>query len=286
MTSYDLRKTDDFKKMQDDLQIMPLINEHLKSLDVTPLFAAVNGAHLWGLQSPDSDVDVHGIYLKPTTKVLSIHPGDDVIQANIDTGPGLPVIEIQFFELQKVFNMLLNNNGNLVTMIKSPFVLYPGDNELGPEFWPTIASTFITKNLKHYFKGYAFSQKKRALSSRGGKALIYTYREMFSGLHLMKFGTFEFAFERLLEVARNEGWYPVPVGNHGLLYKYYKPETGNVTGQVDTNDWNEFFIEWDLLGETLDKVAETSMLPESVDAYRVCNDVLLAYRMMDSWARL
>jgi len=36
MTSYDLRKTGDFKKMQDDLQIMPLINEHLKSLDVTP----------------------------------------------------------------------------------------------------------------------------------------------------------------------------------------------------------------------------------------------------------
>lgn len=286
MTSYDLRKDGDFQRMKDDLNIMPRINEHLKSLDVTPLFAAVNGAHLWGLQSPDSDVDVHGIYLKPTLKVLDIKAGDDVIQAKLVSNSDAPIIEIQFFELQKVFNMLMNNNGNLVTMIKSPFVLFDGDHPLGPEFWPYIASRFVTKNLKHYFKGYAFSQKKRALSSRGGKALIYTYREMFSGLHLMKFGTFEFAFQRLLEVARNEGWYPPPPYSMGLLYKYYKPETGNVTGQVDTNDWNEFFAEWDKLAEILDQVAETSTLPESADNYKLCNEVLRAYRLKDMWARL
>jgi len=279
MNGYDLRQTGDFKRLQDDLLLKSRLESFFEQKGVKPLFAAINGAHLWGLQSSESDIDIHGIYLKPTLQILDMHPGDDTIQAKIDIGNGYPEIELQFHELQKFMHMLMHNNGNVITMVNSPFVVYTDHPDLIPGFWPSIASAFLTKQLRHYFKGYAYAQKKRALSTRGGKALIYTYREMFSGMYLMKFGKLEFSFQNLLEVAKDQGWYPPAPYSLGLLYKYYKPGTGNLTGLVDTNDWNDFFLEWDLLANQLEILAETSMLPDSVDGYNLCNSILKAYRI-------
>jgi hypothetical protein len=134
--------------------------------------------------------------------------------------------------------------------------------------WQELGSCFMTKKLRHYYRGYAESQKKRALSQRGGKALIYTYREMFSGLYLMRHGHMIFDFNNLWKEAEKNGWY-----NKGLLYKHY-PNPAS----INNNDWAEFYKEWEELSKKLDEEAEKSTLPDAYDGYELCNGILQKLR--------
>jgi predicted nucleotidyltransferase len=42
----------------------------VQSLKVRPLFVTVSGAHLYGFDSPDSDVDLRGAHLLPLQDVI------------------------------------------------------------------------------------------------------------------------------------------------------------------------------------------------------------------------
>ena len=152
------------------------LDEFEHKYGVKILLASIAGAHLWGLQTPESDIDVHGVYLKPTLKVIDLRPGDDTIQTKVDIGTDNPELEFQMFELQKFLNMLMNNNGNMLTLATSPFVIRDKNffTPQGRYGWAKLAENFMTKEMYHYFAGYAKSQKKRALSQRGSKALVYT----------------------------------------------------------------------------------------------------------------
>ncbi len=44
-----------------------------------PLFATVSGAHLYGFQSPDSDVDLRGAFVAPLDRVLRISPYQETL---------------------------------------------------------------------------------------------------------------------------------------------------------------------------------------------------------------
>ena len=52
-----------------DLQLW---KEYIAGLKVRPLFVTVSGAHLYGFESPDSDVDLRGCHLLPLRQVIGI----------------------------------------------------------------------------------------------------------------------------------------------------------------------------------------------------------------------
>jgi len=225
------------------------------------LYLAVSGSHAWGLERPDSDFDLRGIYQDPTDKILDLRKGRDTIEFTDG------IYDVQLYEVEKFFRLLCNHNGNMVTLLQLPMCPYM-DTEYVP--WNTIGNFFITKKLRFYYRGYAESQRKRALSQRGGKALIYTYREMFSGLFLMKYGFMCFNFKQLWQEAEENGWY-----NEGLLYKYY----ANPKLPVSDEGWTKFYDEWEILSEKLDTEAERSSLPDNFDGYELCNAYLRLLRL-------
>jgi len=234
------------------------INKRLTVNNQKLLYLILSGSHAWGLERPDSDYDLRGIYQDPTTKILDLHRGKDTI----DFTEGL--YDVQLYEIGKFLTMLSNHNGNMVTLLRLPN-LYNS-----PEInWQELGAHFITKKLRHYYRGYAESQRKRALSQRGGKALIYTYREMFSGLFLMKYGSMIFDFEALWEYAEQNGWY-----NDGLLYKCYV----NTTMPISDDEWTKFYGEWEELSNKLDVEADKSSLPDTYDGYELCNTILQKLR--------
>ena len=242
-----------------------IVDQKLRETDKIPLFLAISGSHSCGLEQSGSDIDIRGIYLDSTEKVLSLHPGDDNVEGSVSVAV-LPKIDYQCYEVKKAFNMLLNNNGNIVRLLLNlPFRTYIRTNLC----WYDIAKRFLTKKLRNYYSGYAHAQKKRAMSCRGGKALVYTYREIFEGIFLMENGYLEMNFNNMWDYMVKKNYY-----TEGLLYKAIQDRH-----MIPTYDqWKEFECEWERLCGILDIAAEHSRLPDKHNGYDYLNNELVRLR--------
>ncbi len=262
--------TDGGKTMIPTTQLKNMVSSLLGYADRKPLFLCVSGSHIWGLERPDSDYDVRGIYLDPTERFLGLgtmhgHGADTVEFSELLDGVK---VDVQCYEAKKFFNMLLSGNGNCIVQLLSPICLL---DTLGAE---ALAAPFITKDLFRYYYGYAEAQRKRALSQRGGKALVYTYREIFGGCHLLLEGRLEYDFMRLWEWAKNKGIYST-----GLLDRYF-PDPHQ---EVIDEGWRQFYAEWAMLQDKLKECRDASKLPDnpSIGAKVELHKRLLALRLAD-----
>jgi predicted nucleotidyltransferase len=239
------------------------ILEFIKGYNVTPLFLCITGSHMWNLAEPDADLDIRGIYVKPTEILLSIHKGSDTIEAcNVLRKD----IDIQLYEVEKAFRMFLQHNGNLIEMLLSPTVFY---KTLDVD-WERIAKKYLTKQLAHYYKGYYDSQRKRAARNRGGKALMYSYREIYQGIYLMRHGKLVYDFRQLKQYFDQE-FQP-----SGLLDEFMDRKTWKIP--IPEEKIRKFEAEWDVLLAILDREFRTSTLPETFESYSELNDILLDLR--------
>lgn len=237
-----------------------IIGEKLAQDDRELLYLVCSGSHAWGLERPDSDIDLRGIYKDPLHKVISVNRGADTIEYK----DGL--YDFQLYEVEKFLRMLCNHNGNMVNMLWLP---QPRIVTLKLPFaW--LSTTFLTKRLRYYYRGYAEGQRKRAMSERGGKALIYTYREMFSGLHTLMHGSLEHDFKALWKEAVYRKWY-----RGSLLDKYFPDPCQEITDE----GWHKFYSEWEELCIELDKVADMSPLPDTFNGHKDCSAILLSLRL-------
>lgn len=251
------------KSFEEQLEIcLSLVADKLTTDGNRLLYLAVSGSHAWGLQRAGSDIDLRGVYQKPTTKVLGLNKGRDTIEFLQG------ICDVQLYEVEKFLNMLCRHNGNMVNLLCLPNPI-TRDSRVP---WTKLSRKFMTKKLRHYYRGYAESQRKRAMSQRGGKALIYTYREMFSGIYVMHYGVVEHDFMKLWREAVKNGWYRV-----GLLNRYFP----NYKKEVTDEGWHEFYSEWEELCEVLEREASKSTLPETFDGVQSCTKILLQLRLDD-----
>jgi len=241
---------------------LELVREKLALSNRRLLYLTVSGSHVWGLNTPESDVDFRGIYQDPTMKTLGLHKGRDTVEFSED------IYDVQLYELEKFLRMLCKHNGNMVNLLWIPNPIVVSFNVP----WSYLARSFLTRKLRSYYRGYAEGQRKRAMSFRGGKALIYTYREMFSGLFTMRYGRLEFNFSKLWETAVDNGWY---TGN--LLDKYFPDPKQEITDE----GWHKFYSEWEQLCIKLDEEADKSSLPESFVGAEVCSEILQQARLFN-----
>ncbi len=237
-----------------------LVSERLKEQGRFLLYLVVSGSHAWGLERPDSDIDLRGVYQDPTVKLLGLTKGRDTIEFSEG------IYDVQLYEVEKFFRMLCNHNGNMVNLLWMPKPIHVGFTIP----WVFLARNFLTRKLRFYYRGYAESQRKRAMSQRGGKALIYTYREMFSGLYTMRHGKMEHNFKKLWDEAVENEWY-----QGELLGKYFPDPKQEVTDE----GWRKFYSEWEDLCRVLDIEADKSPLPETYDGIKDCSELLISLRL-------
>jgi len=225
------------------------------------LYLVISGSHAWGLQRPDSDVDLCGVYQEPTKNILSISSTEETI--NFKKGD----IDIQMWEIGKFFRMLCKHNGNMVALLNYPTVQY-ADNSIVN--WSALGNLFLTKKLKDYYIGYANSQKRRTSINRGGKSFIYTYRELFSGLYLLKYGHMCFNLNELIQAVKENNWY------HGtMFYEFLK----NIGKYADFDILNKLQDEFKELTNRVEEAAEKSLLLDTYNGYNVCNEMLYTLRI-------
>jgi len=170
--------------MIDDPRIQKQINEHHYPL----LFATVSGSHLYGFDSPDSDVDLRGTHILPLEEVIGLRSLHDTIERS-GIKEGLE-IDLVTHDVKKFFGLMLKKNGYVMEQLYSPLVLQssPEHEEL-----KAIGRDCLTKHHVYHYLGFADTQWRlfRKEDPPRIKPLLYLYRVILTGIHLMRSGIVE-----------------------------------------------------------------------------------------------
>lgn len=160
------------------------------------LFATVSGAHLYGFPSADSDYDLRGVHILPVERLIGLERGEETVESS-DVRAGVEV-DLVTHDVGKFLRLLLKPNGYVLEQLYSPLVVQttPEHEEL-----KEIARGCITRRHVRHYTGFAQNQWRlfEKESPRRVKPLLYVYRVLLTGIHLMRTGKVEANLVRLNE---------------------------------------------------------------------------------------
>lgn len=148
-----------------------------------PVFATISGAHLYGFASPDSDIDLRGAFLLPTHDVLGLYPADETLTIVDKSRVDLDWVA---HDIRKFARLLTNHNGYVLEQLYSPLVVVktPAFDELRE-----LGRGCMTRSTVRHYKGFARGRRKRLQEPDATvKHLLYAYRVLLTGIHLMRAG--------------------------------------------------------------------------------------------------
>ena len=121
------------------------------------IFKAKAGSHLYGTNTPLSDVDYRGIFIPDERYFLGFMLSTEQFEdkKNDET----------FFEIRKFFRLAIDNNPNIIELLFIPENMW----EVATGEWQLIHANrklFLSKKAKYTFLGYANSQFKRIRTHR------------------------------------------------------------------------------------------------------------------------
>lgn len=242
-------------------------DEMLKAVQGHPyplLFATVSGAHLYGFPSIDSDWDVRGAHILPAKSVLGLMPLEDTVELSSKEGVELDIVS---HDVRKFFGLLLKANGYVLEQLYSPIIILtsPEHEEL-----KSIARGCITRFHVHHYLGFAANQWKLFMKEEPHrvKPLLYVFRVLLTGIHLMETGEVEANLWVLNERFR------IP-----FIPDLIARKTGGVEQQVLASGEMEYFdrqfTEWE---KRLMEAREKTQLPSENSAKAALNDLLIRLR--------
>lgn len=148
-----------------------------------PVFATISGAHLYGFASPDSDVDLRGAFMLPARALLGLNPPSETITIEDKTSIDLDWVA---HDLRKFARLLASHNGYVLEQLYSPLVVLttPAHAALCE-----LGKGCITRPTVRHYLGFAHGRRKRlAEPDPTVKHLLYAYRVLLTGIHLMQAG--------------------------------------------------------------------------------------------------
>ncbi len=187
------------------MTIDPLLHRIVAAQPHPLLFATISGAHLYGFPSPDSDFDLRGAHILPLEKIAGLEVSDETVEdSRIIEGLEMDIVS---HDVRKFFGLMLKKNGYVLEQLFSPLVVQttPAHAELKAiaQYGPA-GSGVITRHHSHHYFGFAETQWKLFLkeSPRRVKPLLYVYRVLLTGIHLMRTGEVQANLVMLNDAAR------------------------------------------------------------------------------------
>jgi predicted nucleotidyltransferase len=163
-----------------------LDREHLAELTrkgPEPIFATISGAHLYGFASPDSDVDLRGAFMLPVADMLGLHPPTETITIEDKTTIDLDWVA---HDIRKFARLMTNHNGYVLEQLFSPLVVL---STSAHEELVELGKGCVTKPTVRHYQGFARGRRRRlAEPDPTVKHLLYAYRVLLTGIHLMETG--------------------------------------------------------------------------------------------------
>lgn len=249
------------------MKMPALVHQQVDEHPYPLIFATLSGAHLYGFPSPDSDYDIRGTHVLPLVDVIGLREAKETVdRMQVIDGLEIDIVTHDF----KMFCELLlrKKNGNTLEQIYSPLVLATSAEHEELKF---IASSCITKNHVHHYAGFAKAQWKQTLQSERlkPKSLLYVFRVLLTGIHLMRSGRVEANILNLNEDAK------LSYINDLVAQKTAGPEKGT----IDDSGREFFEQEYERLCGVLLEASEQTSLPEIPQAIDELNDLLVRVRL-------
>ncbi len=149
---------------------------------------ALSGAHAYGFESPDSDLDLKGVHVQAAQDLLGLDPKTKAIDV-------LEVFEGREHDyttndLGASMKLLLAGNGNLIERFLGPFPLIwtPAGARLRE-----LAQGSLSRRCYHHYRGFAKGvlreyEAEKLKGEARAKRLLYAYRVLLTGRHLLLAG--------------------------------------------------------------------------------------------------
>jgi uncharacterized protein len=229
------------------------------------LFASITGAHLYGFPSPDSDYDLRGVHILPVQQVIGLYPPEETIEVSeVNREIELDLVS---HDIRKFFEMLLRRNGYVLEQLYSPLIVHttPEHEEL-----KAIGKMCITRHHFHHYAGFARTQWTlfdKEVPHRV-KPLLYVYRVLLTGIHLMQSGEIEANLVKLNDQ------FQLPYINELIQRK----QAGEHTTLSDV-DLRFHQSEFNRLMVGLEDAGAKSQLRDAPEGKEALNDLLLRLRL-------
>lgn len=159
------------------------------------IYLTISGSHLYGFNSPDSDIDYRGCFMTKTENLLGLNtPRDYIQEIEGETDAVL-------FELKKEIGLLLKSNCNVLEHLYSQPIY--ADIDIYVELKNLIRPTISRAGVYNSYRGMAYENyKKFILTEKSSiKKYLYVFRALMAGYHALKYGEIEPNIEKLNEKA-------------------------------------------------------------------------------------
>lgn len=246
----------DFEKLRQQAALHPF-----------PLvFATISGAHLYGFPSPDSDFDLRGAHILALPSIVGLDVSDETVEkSGVRDGMEMDLVT---HDIKKFIGLMLKKNGYVLEQLFSPLVVQtsPEHEEL-----KSLAPNCITRHHAHHYLGFAETQWKlfQKETPPRVKPLLYVFRVLLTGLHLMRTGQVNANLLELNQEAK------LSYLDDLIALKLAGPEKGTITTS-DLPFYEKEFIR--LIGD-LRNASEKSHLPNDATAKPALNNLLVRIRL-------
>ncbi|MCX4678235.1 nucleotidyltransferase domain-containing protein [Streptomyces sp. NBC_01433] len=228
------------------------------------LFATVSGAHLYGFPSRDSDVDLRGVHILPPHDLLGLREPDETRSRMWDRD-GVEM-DLVTHDLRKFVRLMLRPNGYVLEQLLSPLVVHT--TALHAELC-ALAPGVLTRNHAHHYRGFAGTQWRLFEKTGELKPLLYTFRALLTGIHLMRSGRIQAHLPTLLGAVAAPAYLP------DLIAAKAEAEHGGareLDGAAVARD-----IEG--LHRVLDEAQTRSLLADAVTEFDALNELVVRARL-------
>lgn len=232
------------------------------------VFVTVSGAHLYGFASPDSDYDLRGVHVLPPDDLVGLYEPTRTIEVSREPASADDIeLDLVTHDAGKFMQLMLKRNGYVLEQLFSPLVICtsPEHAEL-----KAIGQRCITRHHAHHYLGFARTQWKLFAKENPPrvKPLLYLYRVLLTGLHLMRTGRIE---ANLVELNKH---FELEWIDELLARK----TTGSEHVTLEDAELSFHREQYDRLAAQLEQASESSHLPDRTDAKPALHDLLLRLR--------
>lgn len=167
------------------------------------VFVTVSGAHLYGFPSQDSDIDLRGVHVLPIA---------DLVGVRRDRGRETTVrmwrrdgveMDLVTHDAAKFAGLLLRPNGYVLEQLVSPLVVHttPFHEQL-----KALVPGLLTAAHADHYRGFAETQRRLFGKTGELKSLLYVFRTLLTGIHLMRGGEVQADLSVLAELEDGPGY--------------------------------------------------------------------------------
>ncbi|MFF3177174.1 DNA polymerase beta superfamily protein [Streptomyces sp. NPDC057900] len=228
------------------------------------LFATVSGAHLYGFPSKDSDVDLRGVHLLPAADLLGLREPEETRSRMWDQD-GVEM-DLVTHDLRKFVRLMLKPNGYVLEQLLSPLVVH---TSAAHAELVALAPAVLTRNHAHHYRGFANTQWRLFERTSELKPLLYTFRALLTGIHLMRSGEVLAHLPTLLDRVA------APAALPGLIAAKAEAEHGGAEGV----DRAEAARDVESLHQVLDAAQEGTALPDAPGGFDALHELVVRARL-------